>query len=217
MPDLAELKPLPSHLVQRYKGWRSTSYAENETWFTHLATHGQNPRAMIISCCDSRLHLTTIFGADSGEIFIHRNIANLIPPFEEDGGLHGTSAAIEYAVQFLNVANLMVVGHSQCGGVEGAYRMCHEKEKLDSQFLEPWLALLRPGYEAISADCADRDAALRDMERQSVLISLKNLMSFPFVKEAVNERRLALHGLWHDIGMGLLYQYDANTRNFELV
>ncbi len=214
--DIREIaKPLPNHLVQRYKGWHATSYAENQSWFTHLAQHGQNPRAMLITCCDSRLHISNMFGIDSGEIFIHRNIANLIPPYAEDDSLHGTSAAIEYAVKALGVANLIVVGHSQCGGVEGAYKLFHEKTKLETKFIEPWLQLLRPGYESIAHEERDRENDLRALEKQSVVISLQNLMTFPFVAKAVQSNQLMLHGLWHDIGSGILHQYNGSTAQFE--
>ena len=112
-------KPLPGYLVQRYHGWKATGYAENATWYRRLAAEGQRPRAMVISCCDSRVHVTSIFGADQGEFFIHRNIANLVPPYQPDGDHHGTSAAVEYAVRVLNVAHLIVLGHSNCGGIKG--------------------------------------------------------------------------------------------------
>ena len=94
-------RPLPHYLVQRYHGWRATSYAENRAWYRRLADEGQRPRAMVISCCDSRVHVTSIFGADTGEFFIHRNVANLVPPYAPDGLQHGTSAAVEYAVNTL--------------------------------------------------------------------------------------------------------------------
>ena len=93
-----QLKPLPAYLKQRYHGWKATTYAENHAWYERLASEGQRPRAMVISCCDSRVHVTSIFGADQGEFFIHRNIASLVPPYELDGEHHGTSAAVEYAV-----------------------------------------------------------------------------------------------------------------------
>jgi len=116
--------PLPSYLVQRYRGWKATKFVENKSWFKHLAESGQHPRAMVISCCDSRVHVTAIFGSDTGEFFIHRNIAALVPPFQPDGDHHGTSAAVEYAVTTLKVAHIIVVGHSSCGGVKGCYQMC---------------------------------------------------------------------------------------------
>ena len=117
-------KPLPHYLVSRYNGWRATTFAENRAWYNRLAEDGQRPRAMIISCCDSRVHVTSIFGADTGEFFIHRNIANLVPPYTPDGQQHGTSAAVEYAVKALKVAHLIVMGHTKCGGVAGSGADC---------------------------------------------------------------------------------------------
>ena len=111
-------RPLPEYLSRRYHGWKATSYAENRSWYRRLAEGGQHPRAMVISCCDSRVHVTSIFGADQGEFFIHRNIANLVPPYEPDGEPHGTSATVEFAVTSLKVAHLIVLGHSSCGGVK---------------------------------------------------------------------------------------------------
>ena len=119
-----QAKPLPSYLLQRYHGWKATTYSENQAWYRRLASEGQRPRAMVISCCDSRVHVTSIFGADQGEFFIHRNIANLVPPYEPDGDHHGTSAAVEYAVRVLKVSNLMILGHSNCGGIKGCIDMC---------------------------------------------------------------------------------------------
>ncbi|MBV1902230.1 MAG: carbonic anhydrase, partial [Marinosulfonomonas sp.] len=120
-------KHLPAYLVQRYHGWKATTYSENKAWYRRLADDGQHPRAMVISCCDSRVHVTSIFGADQGEFFIHRNIANLVPPYEPDGDHHGTSAAVEYAVTALKVAHIIVLGHSNCGGVQGCHDMCSGK------------------------------------------------------------------------------------------
>ena len=121
-------KPLPAYLLQRYHGWKATTFAENEAWYRRLADEGQRPRAMVISCCDSRVHVTSIFGAEQGEFFIHRNIANLVPPYQPDGAQHGTSAAVEYAVTALKVAHVLVLGHSNCGGVAGfggSGDLCH--------------------------------------------------------------------------------------------
>lgn len=208
-------RPLPNYLVTRYHGWKATTYAENKSWYRHLATEGQHPRAMVISCCDSRVHVTSIFGADQGEFFIHRNIANLVPPYNPDGEYHGTSAAVEYAVGALKVAHLIVLGHSSCGGVEGCYNMCEgnapEMEKTSS-FVGRWMDILRPGYETLPpGDDATRKRAL---EKASVLISLENLMTFPFVREAVENDRLSLHGLWNDISEGGLEAYDPTTGSF---
>lgn len=207
---------LPSYLVNRFRGWRATHYAENKSWFRHLAQEGQHPRTMLIACCDSRVHVTAIFGADQGEFFIHRNIANLVPPFNPSGDHHGTSAAVEYAVTALKVAHLIIVGHSNCGGVRGCHDMCagHAPElSLGSSFVGRWMEILRPGYER-TASVADTEARVRAMEKESVRISLENLMTFPFVRAAVEDERLTIHGLWHDIGEGTLEAYDPQSDEF---
>lgn len=212
-------KALPSYLLQRYQGWKATGYAENQTWYRRLAAEGQRPRAMVISCCDSRVHVTSIFGADQGEFFIHRNIANLVPPYEPDGKQHGTSAAVEYAVNSLKVAHLIVLGHSSCGGVAGCIQMCQGKApELEGQdsFVGRWMDLLRPKYEKVEnvEDPAEQQVQL---ERQAVMTSLENLMTFPWIKEKVEDGTLSLHGLWTDIGEGSLEYYDAKSGEFEPV
>jgi carbonic anhydrase len=209
------VRPLPSYLIQRYHGWKATTYAENRVWYRRLADEGQRPRAMVISCCDSRVHVTSIFGADQGEFFIHRNIANLVPPYNPDGDHHGTSAALEYAVRALKVAHLIVLGHSQCGGVAGCEAMCtgHAPDLEDkTSFVGTWLNLLRPGFERVrDLPDAERTTAL---EREAVVVSLENLMTFPFVTAALEAGDMTLHGLWTDIGAGGLEQYEPETGRF---
>lgn len=209
-------RPLPSYLVQRYHGWKATTWQENRAWYKRLAQGGQHPRAMVISCCDSRVHVTSIFGADQGEFFIHRNIANLVPPHNPDGEHHGTSAALEYGVLALKVAHLVVMGHSGCGGVRGCHDMCsgHAPElEAKSSYVGRWMDILRPGYERVK-EVADEAARIAALEQQAVVISLENLMTFPFVQRAVEEGELSVHGLWNDIGDGSLSQYDAAAGGF---
>jgi len=211
-------KPLPNYLVQRYYGWQATVYEQNKSWYRRLASDGQHPRAMVISCCDSRVHVTSIFGADQGEFFIHRNIADLVPPYCPDGNQHGTSAAVEYAVTALKVAHIIVLGHSGCGGVQGCVDMCnghapHLEEK--SSFVGRWMDILRPGYERIKD--LPQDQQPNALEKQAVIVSLQNLMSFPFVKAAVENDMLSLHGLWNDIGEGKVEQYLGEAEGFTQV
>ena len=208
-------KPLPAYLLQRYKGWKATTYAENKAWYHRLIEDGQHTRAMIISCCDSRVHVTAIFGADQGEFFIHRNIANLVPSYEPDGNQHGTSAAIEYAVTALNVAHVIVLGHSQCGGVQGCLDMCHGRAPAleeTTSFVGRWMDILRPGFDLVK-DVPEENQA-RALEKEAVVVSLKNLMTFPFVQSAVEAKQLSLHGLWTDIGEGGLESYEPATNSF---
>ncbi|ARC36389.1 carbonic anhydrase [Paracoccus yeei] len=210
-----QARPLPHYLVQRYQGWRATAFNENRAWYRRLAEDGQRPRAMVIACCDSRVHVTAIFGADSGEFFVHRNIANLVPPYSPDGEQHGTSAAVEYAVNALKVAHVVVLGHTNCGGVQGCHAMCSgaapELEEKTS-FVGRWMDILRPGYERVSS--LPEDAQIRALERQAVLVSLENLMSFPFVRDKVEAGDLSLHGVLHDIGEGTLTHYEPASDSF---
>ena len=205
MDDL-HARPLPAYLAQRYKGWKATTHAESAAWYRRLAEEGQRPRVMVVACCDSRVHVTSIFGAESGEFFIHRNIAGLVPPHTDDGGQHGTSAAVEYAVTALEVTNLVVCAHSLCGGVKGCHDMCAGaapdlEEK--TSFVGRWMDILRPGYESVK-DVADEDERLRALEKEAVRVSIHNLLTFPFVAERVADGRLSLHGMWVDIASGAL-------------
>ena len=212
-------RPLPTYLVQRYHGWKATTYDENKGWYRRLADEGQRPRAMVISCCDSRVHVTAIFGADQGEFFIHRNIANLVPVYLPDGDHHGTSAAIEYAVTVLNVAHLIVLGHSSCGGVQGCIDMCKGNApelEVKESFVGRWMDILRPKYQMV-ADEPDPDLQARQLEKHAVVASLENLLTFPFIRSRVDEGVLSIHGLWTDIGEGGLEHYDHSSGMFYAV
>ncbi|HUF86855.1 MAG TPA: carbonic anhydrase [Thermohalobaculum sp.] len=206
MTDLPHLSPLPGYLLERYRAWHKLRFAENRAWYARLASEGQRPRAMMIACCDSRININEIFGAEPGDLFVVRNVANLVPPYSPDHQHHGTSAAVEFAVGALKVAHIVVVGHSNCGGVAACHDMCAglapELEERSS-FIGRWMDILRPGYERVAAGVpeAARQSAL---EREAVLVSLRNLATFPFVARAVESGMLTLHGAFVDIGTGAL-------------
>ena len=163
--------------------------------------------------------MTSIFGADQGEFFIPRNIANLVPPFEPDGDHHGTSAAVEYAVTVLQVAHVVVLGHSRCGGVQGCIDMCEgrapELEEKTS-FVGRWMDILRPKYAQV-ADIAKEDDKSQRLEQLAVVTSMENLMTFPFVESRVNDGSLSIHGLWTDIAEGSMSQFVGKTLDFQPV
>ena len=212
-----QARPLPAYLAQRFHGWKATTFQENKAWYRRLAASGQHPRVMVISCCDSRIPVTAIFGADEGEFFVHRNIAGLVPPYNPDGQYHGTSAAVEYAVTSLGVAHIVVLGHSNCGGVQACHDMCcglAPELEMKSSFVGRWMDLLRPGFDRVAhLPILERPRAL---EKEAVLVSLQNLMNFPFITELVADDRLTLHGLWTDTGEGDLEQFDP-ARGFVAV
>ena len=213
------VKPLPGNLVRRYHGWKATTHAENEAWYKKLADEGQRPRAMVIACCDSRVNVLSILGGEHGEFFIHRNIANLVPPFRDDGGPHGTSAAIEYAVTVLKVPHIIVVGHSHCGGVAGCRDMCEGKAPAleePSSHVGRWIDALRDGHARI-AHIEDEGERTTAFEKEGVLVSLQNLLTFPYVAAAVDAGALNIHGCWNDISTGALEVYDAAEEAFQPV
>ncbi len=207
-------KPLPPFLIARHRDRRASRSPEQRARLQDLAAHGQTPRAMVIACCDSRVMVSDVFGSEAGEFFVHRNIANLVPPCTPDGRQHGTSATIEYAVTMLKVRHLIVMGHSQCGGVAGCFDIetgAPGAPNPDS-FVGHWLEVLAPSVPPLRH--LPRDQAMRALEQQTVLVSLANLMTFPFVSEAVMDGRLELHGAWKDIGEGDIEVYDSATGAF---
>jgi carbonic anhydrase len=210
-------RPLPPDLLDRYRAWQARRGPEELARYAEVAAQRQNPKAMIITCCDSRVLVSEIFGNAPGDFFIHRNIANLVPPHEPDGRAHGTSAAIEYAVIALGIEHLVVMGHHGCGGVRG----CHDMlaglaPDLDTptSFVGTWLKILKPGFEALAGRGLAYEARIAALEKEAVLVSLQNLMTFPFVADAVLAGRLELHGVWKDIRDGGLEAYDPASRAF---
>jgi carbonic anhydrase len=213
---MRQARPLPSFLVARYRDWQARMGADARVRLAELAMRGQRPRAMIVACCDSRVMVTDVFGGEAGDFFVHRNIANLVPPCRPDDAVRGTSATIEYAVTTLNVEHLIVMGHAGCGGVEGCHDMlsCAPGAPLRDSFVGRWLTILAPGYERVAPLGLERAAALRLLEHQTILVGLENLMSFPFVAERVEAGALQLHGIWKDISDGDIEYYDPRTGTF---
>ena len=209
-----KLSPLPKFLVSRYKKWKSNSYLYNEVQFRKLASTGQSPSTMVISCCDSRIHPTSLFEADEGEIFIHRNIANLVPPYSNDITNHGTSAAIEYAVKVLKVQHLIILGHKDCGGIRYGHNMNSSSENTNYEFINKWLSILKPVYNKIQKNVSEQKQ-INQLEQESIKASINNLFSFPFIKKAIEENSLSIYGLIHDIGSGNLKFLNPVTEDFE--
>ena len=211
-----QLSPLPEFLVTRYKKWKSSSYLEGENHFKTLAFIGQSPSTMVISCCDSRIHATSIFGADAGEFFIHRNIANLVPLYSPDGENHGTSAAIEYATKELQIQHLIVLGHKDCGGIKSGYSLHSSRSSADYEFINKWLSILLPAFKKVKKDVSEKKQ-IEQLEEESIKISINNLFSFPYIKKAVDNKKLSVHGLIHDIGSGGLKFLNPSTEEFEKI
>ena len=206
---------LPAHLTKAYHKWHKSDFQEKKAHFETLISDGQHPQAMVISCCDSRVHVTDIFGVSEGDFFIHRNIANYVPPHQSEADSHGTGAALEYAVTVLGVAHIIVVGHAMCGGVQGCYDLhtgANEALANPRSYIGKWVDLMRPSFDAIAGTDGAQD--VHERERANVCVSLAHLAEFPFIKTAMAEGRLQLHGLWHDIAAGNLYHYASDEDKF---
>jgi carbonic anhydrase len=202
---------LPKTMLDGYWRFRRERHAPDKGRYRQLATLGQSPTAMIIACCDSRVDVAAIFDAEPGDIFIMRNVANLVPPFEPDGRFHGTSAAVEYAALVLNVPNIIVLGHSHCGGV-AAYREKLKGKADETAFIGRWLTLL----DGLDVKKADMDAFGQEVafELAGIRQSLDNLRTFDALREREADGLLTLHGLHFDIGSGTVLALDDETDRF---
>ena len=199
------MSSFPEKLVERYKRFKIRNYVPNADLYEELATHGQDPDTMIISCCDSRVDPEMIFNAMPGELFVMRNIANLVPPYETGGMYHGVSAAIEFAVLNLRMKHLVVLGHSSCGGIKAALDQAAAVQT-EAQFISRWMSMLDEArLSVLASHQADTQEAKQDaLEKECVKQSIRNLRSFPFVTEYEDKGRLALHGAHFNIKTGTL-------------
>lgn len=186
-------------LVEGYHRFRAQGWPGRRMLFERLA-EGQAPRALVLACADSRVDPAMIFDAAPGEIFVVRNVANLVPPCERDAAYHGTSAAIEFGVRALEVRDLVVMGHGMCGGVRALLEGVPEGL---GDFVGPWISIARRARERALA-CEDVSARRRLGEEETVRVSLENLMTFPWIAERVQDGRLRLHGAFFDIRSGIL-------------
>ena len=192
---------LPKFLKNRYNVWKATSYLQNEKNIKKLAKLGQKPKAMIISCCDSRVNVSSIFGAKEGDFFIHRNIANIIPPYGPTKTDHSTFAAIEYAIKELKVPNFIVLGHTKCGGIRAAHSQQMKGQNKKYKFINSWLSNLRTAYKNIPKKLSIEDQ-INFLEEENIRVSIQNLLQFPIVKKMVKNKKLSIFGLIYDISSG---------------
>ncbi|KAA5804820.1 carbonic anhydrase [Alkalicaulis satelles] len=201
---------IPDQLKTGYAQFRAERFEKKQRIWRNLAK-GQSPRVLVIGCADSRVDPAAIFNAGPGELFIVRNVANLVPPYEPDGAHHGVSAALEFAVKSLKVEHIVVLGHRQCGGVHAAATGAAK----GTQFIERWLDPLAPACAearaALGAD-VDEETLCDDLELRSIRHSLVRLTGFPFVAEAVETGRVTLHGARFGIADGALEWMDGEGR-----
>lgn len=190
--------------LEGYRHFRDQYYRENKETIVRLMAKGQKPKAMMIACSDSRIDPSLKFGVNPGEMFIVRNVANLVPPYGPDNDYHGTSAAVEFAVRGLQVEHIIVMGHAKCGGIHTL--MQHEHAQND--FISSWMKIAEPARNFAMAKTQEPAAAQRICEQEAVKTSLANLMTFPWVAEAVRAGKMQLHGWYFDLETASLYICD---------
>jgi carbonic anhydrase len=206
----------PERLTKGYRAFLEGRFQVERGRYQQLAGSGQRPSIMVIGCVDSRVSPEVIFDAAPGEILVARNVANLVPRYEPEGSQqHGTSAALEFAVKALKVSHIVVLGHAFCGGIKA---FASDAAPLTaSDFIGRWMSQIAPAADAIEAPKEDWEAYLRQLEFASVELSLKNLMTFPFVRTAVEKGELALHGAYFGVASGKLLVRNEASGKFEAV
>lgn len=205
-------------LIAGFRRFQAAYFGEMRGMYERLVNSGQSPKIMVVACCDSRVDPAIVTDCDPGDLFVVRNVANLVPPYEQGGGYHGTSAALEFAVRCLHVEHVIVMGHARCGGIRtllGDIRF----EGGAGQFITPWMSIVAEARHAAlaTAGAEDAETLAAACEQQGVRVSLGNLMSFPFVREAVEQQRLSLHGWYFDIARGELHGYNSDIGRFVLL
>ncbi|MCA0424013.1 MAG: carbonic anhydrase [Proteobacteria bacterium] len=202
-------RSLPPRLVEGYLSFRDGRLPQERQRFEDLAREGQRPEVMVIACCDSRVSPEVIFDARPGELFVVRNVANLVPPFQPDNSLHGVSAALEFAVQALKVKHIVVMGHGRCGGVHAYVRRLRSPNDDDvlspGDFIGRWMTLISPAAESLPSPAgeSEHDYAER-LARHSIRNSIENLLTFPCINILHGKGRLRLHGALFDVTTGEL-------------
>ena len=200
--------------IEGFRRFQQNYFGENKALFKKLK-RGQRPSTLVIACSDSRVDPAILTNCEPGDLFVVRNVANLVPPYEKGAGLHGVSTALEFGVRSLEVEHIIVLGHRQCGGIGALMKDGTPESK--GEFIGNWVNIARRAKERVLADLPDASAEERvcACEEQSILVSLENLLTFPWLKERVDQGKLNLHGWLFDLEHGKLVAYDASTGKFE--
>ena len=205
---------IPNFLIERYNFWKKNTFEHYKDVYNQAVKTTQKPIAMIITCCDSRILENTIFNGSVGDYFIHKNIANIIPSKNDTEQNIPTLSAIEYALKVLKVPNLIILGHSNCGGVEYSYKTLIDKKNINNfKYLNKWLSFFENSYNNIPKNLQENEK-LTFLEQESIKQSITNLREYEFVNKLINENKLNLIGLWYQINSGLIKFLD-NKNSFK--
>ena len=201
-------------LIAGFQRFRERHFSKSGAPFQDLVQFGQTPKALVVACCDSRVDPALVLDCAPGDLFVIRNVANLVPPAENQGHYHGTSAALEFGVRNLAVPHIIVLGHAQCGGIHALLEGSVDKGE---SFIAEWMGIAEAARKQTEQELAGASSKARHRacEQQAILVSLNNLMTFSWIRERVEQKKLTLHGWYFDIECGELLGYDTTTRRFE--
>ena len=204
----------PQELIEGFRRFRTRALASDSAQFQNLVQFGQTPSTLVVACCDSRVDPALILDCAPGDLFVIRNVANLVPPSENQGHYHGTSAALEFGVRNLKVQHIIVLGHAQCGGIHALLEGGVSK---DDSFIAEWMGIASDAKARVEIEHANAESGVRHRacEQQAILVSLENLRTFTWVRERVDSGQLELHGWYFDMEQGKLLGYNQATRQFE--
>ncbi len=207
---------IPKFLIERYQFWKKNTFEDYKDIYQQASKTPQKPIAMIITCCDSRILENTIFGGDVGDYFVHRNIANIVPSKNNNDQNIQTLSAIEYALKVLKIPNLIILGHSNCGGVEYSYKTLSDKENInDFEYINKWVGCLQNSYNNIPNDFSETEK-ITFFEQENIKQSIKNLNEYDFIDKLINANKLNVIGLWYQIDSGLIKFLDNNNSFIDL-
>jgi carbonic anhydrase len=207
---------LPDRLISGYRTFASQRLPTEQSRYRELSERGQSPQVMVIGCCDSRVSPEVIFDAKPGELFVVRNVANIVPPYAPDGAAHGVSAALEFGVQVLRVRHIVVLGHAQCGGIRALVQDAAPLSPGD--FIGKWMSLLTPTMEATPRVAGEAEQEfLTRLEKAAVRRSVDNLMTFPCISILAGRGSLSLHGAYFGVAQGSLSVLDQASGEFTTV
>ena len=201
---------MPEKLIEGYLRFREGYFREHRQELEALAA-GQSPRVAVVSCCDSRVDPAIVFDTRPGDLFVIRNVANLVPPFESEGEYHGTSAALEFAVTGLEVEHIVVLGHAQCGGIRALIQN-HAAGCEPSSFIEKWVSMAYPCLDALGS-VEHEPVSPRAVEQATVRLSLRNLQTFPAIAERIANGTLTLHGWYYDLATSTVERLETVGNN----
>jgi carbonic anhydrase len=203
-----------NELIAGYRRFHQNYFGHDGLLFAELA-QGQKPSTLVIACSDSRVDPAIVMDCQPGDLFVVRNVASLVPPYEKGGGYHGVSAALEFAVCALEVRHIIVLGHRQCGGIKALFEGI--PEGLQGEFIKPWVNIASRAAERVRIEYPDATADEKACacEMGGILVSLENLHTFPFIKERADQGKLLLHGWYFDIISGKMLAYNDETLKFD--